>query len=185
MASSFFLSLLFFSASSMSSATRAHSSSLNPRVVIAGVPKRMPEGSIGLRVSSAMTFLLSVMPTLSSSILRFLPGDAERAEHVGEYQVIARAAGEHAHAVFEKDFLHRLGILEYLRRIGLERRLQRFAERDRLCGDIVHVRAALEAGEDRFVYLSSPISSLSRVRIMPPRGPRSVLCVVEVMTSNP
>ena len=41
---------------------------LNPRVVIAGVPKRMPDGSMGLRGSSAIIFLLSVIPTLSSSV---------------------------------------------------------------------------------------------------------------------
>jgi hypothetical protein len=56
--------------------------------------------------------------------------------------------------------------------------LQRFAEGDRLGGDHMHQRSALQARENGRVDLLGDASSLDR--IMPPRGPRSVLCVVVV-----
>ena len=50
-----------------------------------------------------------------------------------------------------------LGVGDHLRRVLLERRLQRFAERDRLGGDDVHERPALHAGEDGRVDLLGPL----------------------------
>ena len=57
----------------MISATWAHSVSLKPLVVMAGVPNRIPEGLSGLRGSSAIMFMLSVMPTSSSTVWAFFP----------------------------------------------------------------------------------------------------------------
>src|SRR3989338_972268 len=44
-----------------------------PRVVSAGVPRRMPEGSTGERVSKGMVFLLTMIPAFSSRSLASLP----------------------------------------------------------------------------------------------------------------
>ena len=48
---------------------------------------------------------------------------------------------------------HRLCVLHHLRLVGLEFRLQRFLERNRLGRDDVHQRAALDAGEDDALQL--------------------------------
>jgi hypothetical protein len=66
------------------------------------------------------------------------------------------------------------------RGIGLELGLQRFLEGHGLGGDDMHQRPALQAGEDAELIFLAMSSSL--VRIMPPRGPRSDLCVVVVVT---
>ena len=63
----------------------------------------------------------------------------------------------------------------------LELGLQRLAEADRLAGDDVHQRPALDAGEDGPV--ERPWPSLPCTARAPARGPRSVLCVVEVTKS--
>ena len=60
--------------------------------------------------------------------------------------------------------------------------LQRLLERHRDAGDGVHVRAALEPGN---TALSMVFACCSRHSTMPPRGPRSVLCVVVVTMSKP
>ena len=52
-----------------------------------------------------------------------------------------------------KRFSKRLGVLDDLRGIVLELRLQRFAERHGLGGDDMHQRAALQAGEDSRIEL--------------------------------
>ncbi len=50
------------------------SSSFMPRVVMAGVPKRMPDGSSGGRGSSGSMFMLRVIPTLSRVVWAVFPG---------------------------------------------------------------------------------------------------------------
>ena len=62
-----------------------------------------------------------------------------------------------------------------------EFRLHGLQEADRLGGDDVHQRPALHAGEDRTCRW--PAAYCSRQRMMPARGPRSVLWVVEVTMS--
>jgi len=59
--------------------------------------------------------------------------------------------------------------------------LQRFLEGHRLRGDHVLERAALDRREDRRVERLFRIRPFARM--MPPRGPRSVLCVVLVTKS--
>src|SRR3989338_2628256 len=70
----------FFSVSSLArivaiiiSASFVASLSFIPRVVMAGVPKRIPDGSIAVRDSSAIIFLLRVMPTSSSTVSASCP----------------------------------------------------------------------------------------------------------------
>ena len=48
-------------------------SSRIPRVVRAGVPMRMPLGSIGLRVSNGIRFLLTVIPARPRAASAILP----------------------------------------------------------------------------------------------------------------
>ena len=64
--------------------------------------------------------------------------------------------------------------------VGRNSGLSASPERDRLGGDHVHQRPALQAGEDRAV---DRLRVLLPARIMPPRGPRSVLWVVVVTKS--
>ena len=54
-------------------ASAAISASFIPRVVTAGVPRRMPLAWKGERVSKGMVFLLTVMPALSSDSCAILP----------------------------------------------------------------------------------------------------------------
>ena len=88
------------------------------------------------------------------------------------------------------------GIFDDLLGVGLELGLQRFAESDGLGSDDVLVRTALDAGEygrsisvgifsSVFSGAFSGVETVPLVRIMPPRGPRKVLCVVVVMTWKP
>ena len=58
---------------SIQSAMSSISASFMPRVVMAGVPRRMPDGSIGERGSKGTVFLLRVMPTSSRVSWAFLP----------------------------------------------------------------------------------------------------------------
>ena len=67
------------------------------------------------------------------------------------------------------------------RRRSLKSGFKRLAEAHGLGRDDVHQRAALRAGENRLVDCLSRTPHLQR--IMPPRGPRRVLCVVVVTTS--
>ena len=66
-------------------------------------------------------------------------------------------------------------------RVILEARLQRLLEADRLGGDDVHQRSALDAGEDDFVDLLGVLGF--RAESARRAGPRSVLCVVVVTKS--
>ena len=75
----------------------------------------------------------------------------------------------------------RLRVRDHLLLIVHELRLHRFEEADGLGRDHVHQRAALHAREDTFLSIAAPY--FSRARIRPERGPRSVLCVVEVTIS--
>ena len=49
------------------------SNSFIPRVVTAGTPNRIPEGSNGLRVSPGIIFLLTTIPTFSKAVSASLP----------------------------------------------------------------------------------------------------------------
>ena len=77
----------------MSSPMRRYSSGPKPRVVVAGVPTRIPEAVLGGSGSKGMAFLLTVMPTSSRSGSASLAGDPERRD-VDEHQVVVGAAGD-------------------------------------------------------------------------------------------
>ncbi len=57
----------------MISATFQTASSFIPLVVMAGVPRRIPEGSIGFRGSNGIIFLLQEMPAFSSACSASFP----------------------------------------------------------------------------------------------------------------
>jgi hypothetical protein len=80
------------------SAMAAISGSFMPRVVTAGVPRRMPLAWNGERVSKGMVFLLTVMPASSSADLAFLAGQSPAA-HVHQHQVIVRPAADQAETI--------------------------------------------------------------------------------------
>ena len=99
-----------------------------------------------------------------------------------EEQVVVGAAGDDLIVAAGEPRGHGAGICQHLPLVGRELGLQRLEQRHRLRGDDMHERPALRAREDQRIELLA-ISSFSRARIRPPRGPRSVLWVVVVTTS--
>ena len=69
-----------------------------PRVVSAGVPRRMPLGFIGGLVSNGIAFLLTVMPASSQRVLG-LAAQHALGEHIDQHQVRVGAAGDDAEAL--------------------------------------------------------------------------------------
>ena len=67
---------------------------------------------------------------------------------VHQHHVAFGAAADDAQAALDQRLGHDLGVLHHLLLVGRELRIQRFLEGDRLGGDHVHQRAALQAGED-------------------------------------
>ena len=132
--------------------SRANSAAPKPRVVPAGVPRRTPEVTVGGCGSNGMPFLLQVMLRAAERGLGVLAGHALRAQ-VDEHQVGVGAAGDDVEAALHQRLGERLRVPDDLRRVVGELRAQRLAEGDRLGGDHVHQRAALQAGEDRRVDL--------------------------------
>ena len=133
------------------------SASFMPRVVSAGVPMRMPDGSSGLRGSNGIMFLLTVMPAASRACSACLPV-TPLAVDVHEHQVVVGPAGDERGtrprcSSSASTFALAITCAAYV----LERRLQRLAEGDRLRRDDVHERPALHAGEDGRVDLVGPL----------------------------
>ena len=91
------------------SAIAAISASFIPRVVTAGVPRRMPLAWNGERVSNGIVFLFTVIPASSSAIWQSLPVKSSRAD-VHQHQMIVRAAADEAVAVALHAFGQRLGV---------------------------------------------------------------------------
>ena len=88
-----------------------------PRVVRAGVPMRMPDGSSGGRVSNGIMFLLTVMPAASSAFSADLAGHAAR-RHVHQHQVVVGAAGDEAEAAAVQLVGQRAGVGDDLGGVG-------------------------------------------------------------------
>ncbi len=126
-----------------------------------------------------MPFLLQVMPARSSAASAIVPGQLLRPE-IDQHQMRIGAARDDREPAFDQRLGERLGVRDDRLRIVLELRLQRLAEGHRLGGDDMHQRPALQAGEDGAVDLLADLLVIART--MPPRGPRSVLCVVVVTT---
>ncbi len=76
-----------------------------------------------------------------------LPVQAFRTE-IHEHEVVIRAAADDAVAVLGEAAGERLGVADDLLRVGLEGRIERFAEAHRLGSDDVLQRPALNARED-------------------------------------
>ena len=131
----------------------AISASPMPCVVTDGVPMRRPLVTNGLRGSSGMVFLFSVMPASSSSDLGLLAGElgVERPQ-VDDHQVVVGAAATRAGSPRPPSAA---ASAEALRTIcwaySVNDRVRRLVEGDRLAGDDVLERAALPAGEHRLV----------------------------------
>ena len=126
-----------------------------PRVVKAGVPIRMPLGSIGLRVSKGIRFLLTVIPAR--------PGRPRRPCRSGPSSVMSirirwlSVPPDTSRKPARSELVgERPGVGDDLRRVVLEVGQERLAEADRLARDDVIERAALEAGEDRRIELLGP-----------------------------
>ncbi len=150
-----------------------------PRVVSAGVPEPDAAGDERrLRVVGDRVLVDGdVRP--AEQLLRRLARQV-LGPQVDQHQVGVGAAGDDREAAFDQGLGERLGVGDHLLRVALEVGRQRLAEGDRLGGDDVLERPALRAGEDRLV---DRLGELRRSqRIMPARGPRSVLCVVLVTT---
>ena len=160
--------------------TSRNSATPKPRVVQAGEPSRIPEVTAGFSGSNGMPFLLQVMwarPSAASATLpvrRFGP-------QIDQHQMVVGAAGDDLAAARFAAFRPAPWRSSTTAcGIDAELGLQRLAERHGLGGDDVHQRAALQAREHRRVDLLRQVRVVGR--IMPPRGPRSVLCVVVVTT---
>lgn len=76
---------------------------------------------------------------------------------IQKYQVIVRAARNHLYAAFLKTVRHRAGVSDYSLLVSFELGRERFLERHGFCGDDVHERSALHAGEHGFIYRLAPL----------------------------
>ena len=76
--------------------------------------------------------------------------------------MIVGAAAHDSEAVFLKSFSQNFRVLDNLRGVSFEFGLQRLAERDSLSRNDVHERAALNAGENRFVELFAELRVLAQ-----------------------
>ncbi len=125
-------------------------------------------------------FLLTVMPQLVERCFGQFAADAKRRD-VDQHQMIVGAAADQPQAAGQQRFGQRLGVVDDLLGVLFELGPQRLAEANRLAGDDVHQRAALDAGEHVAVEVFGVLGSGTWHR--PARGPRSVLCVVVVTKS--
>ena len=151
-----------------------------PAVVTDAVPSRKPLVTNGFSGSFGIAFLLHVIAGAVERLLRDLAGDAERPQ-VDQHQVVVGAARHDAEALVGE-------------RVG-ERARVRPRRRPRTAGTTAGSprgtrppwpRSRASAGrpatrEHRLVDRGRVLAA--RQRIAPARGPRSVLCVVNVTTS--
>src|SRR5438093_13668217 len=98
--------------------------------------------------------------------------------HVEEQEMVVSATGEHVHALREARLGERLRVLDDALRVVAETWLARLPKRDRFRGEDVRQRSTRTIGQP----LSTASANSDVQRISPPRGPRSVLCVVVVTT---
>ena len=156
------------------------SASFIPRVVRAGVPRRMPDATIGEFVSNGIVFLFAVIPALSSAFsatlpvmpfaktstsIRWLSVPPETRRQPSPWSAFASAA---AFATICFWYAFHSGVSASLKDTA-------FAAITCMSGP------PCTPGN---TALSISFAQLSRQRTMPPRGPRSVLCVVVVTNSQ-
>ena len=118
-----------------------------PRDVTAGVPTRIPDEVFGGCLSNGIWFLLTVIPISSRRCSASLPVTPAR-RHVDEHQVVVGAAGDDPQAALREDGRDRRRVLDRPPLVAPELLAERELERDRLAGDDVHQRPALDARED-------------------------------------
>ena len=162
-------------------ATCFASACLKPRVVMAGVPMRMPlvtEAGCG---SSGTAFLLTVSVGAAQGGIGGTAGEVF-IDEVEQHQVVLGATGDEFVTRARKTFGHRLGVVQHLFLVFGEGGVQRLQERDGFRGDDLHQRPALNAGEDGGVelFLNRFVGAREN---QPAARPAQVLWVVEVTTS--
>ena len=154
-------------------------SGFRPRVVTPAVPRRMPDGSNGLRTSNGNGVVVQLDARAVERSRRRLAADQLRRQ-VDQDQVVVRAAGHQVEAALQQRVRQRLARSRRscARTRGTPAAMPRAVPRRsrRWCG-----RADRPADRGRPPG-RSPSRARRRVRIMAPRGPRNVLCVVVVIT---
>ena len=167
-------------AATMTSAISRMSSSTKPRVVRAGVPMRRPEGFIGGRSSKGIALRLTVIADLVQAAPRRSARRAERGQ-VDEHQVDVGAAGEDRRCRRPQAVGERLRVGDRLPLVGAER-LARGDLEARPPWPAIMCISGPPCWPGK-TALSIAFAYSSRQRIMPLRGPRSVLWIVVVTTS--
>ena len=152
-----------------------------PRVVTAGVPMRMPLATIGGFLSNGMAFLLTVMPARPSACSAALPvrpreNTSTSIRWLSVPPLTSRKPASDSRAASRAAFC--TICCWYVAELGR----QRFLEAHGFGRDDVHQRPALHAGEEGAIEILRELRVLQST--MPPRGPRSVLCVVVVTKSE-
>lgn len=167
------------STSSIRCAAARKSASVYPFVVIAAVPDAHAGGLLGASRFVGNTVFVERDAMAVELILHRLAGEP-RFREIEQEQVVVRAAGHNVVAHFPELLAHRaavshngVDVFAVFVRAG-------FLGGDGLARDHMLERPALRAGN---TALSTFFASSGLQKIMPPRGPRSVLCVVVVMMS--
>ena len=148
-------------------------------MVTAGLPKRMPLGfkrRIGIERNGI--FVGGDVGPVERGFGFLSPHSL--GEHVHQHQVRIGAAGDDAAAGFGQSRRQSGRVGQHLLLIRDELRRHRLPEAHRLGRDNVHQRTALRS---RKHARSMAAAYFSFARIIPLRGPRRVLCVVEVTMS--
>ena len=140
------------STSAIMSPISRNSAGPKPRVVPAGEPTRMPLVLTGGSGSNGMPFLLQVIAARSSASSASLPVTPS-GRQVDQHQMRVGAARDDSAPRSLSVAASALAFSTTAGDIALELGPQRLAERDRLGGDDVHQRPALQAREHRRVDL--------------------------------
>ena len=156
------------------------SSAPMPAVVTDAAPSRSPLVTNGFSGSFGIAFLLHVIPAPVERLLRDLAGDAERAQ-VDQHQVVVGAARDDAEALGRRARSASAGALATTR----PRTRGTTAGSPRWNATALAATTCISGPPCRpgNTALSIAAAYSRRHRIAPPRGPRSVLCVVGVTTS--
>ena len=168
------------SASPMIVPTSRASASPKPRDVIAGEPMRMPLVTIGFCWSNGIAFLFTVTAISSRYDFDRFAGEILRAQ-VDQQQMRVGSAGNEPHPGALQFLAHRARVDQHRLLVGAETPAAAPLGRPRLWPR--SCASAGRPGSPGRRSCRSPRPALRSVRMNPPRGPRSVLCVVEVTNS--
>ncbi len=162
-------------------ATSRHSSLPEAaRLVIAGVPMRMPLATIGFCRSKGIAFLLTVMPISSRYASTAFPVRPLTETSTSSRWVSVPPPTRRRPAAHEL-LGHGARVVDDLLLIALETRAAALRRRRRPWRRWCASAGRLEYRGRRSCRSAAPTSCVQRM--MPPRGPRSVLCVVDVTKS--